>query len=159
MSVTRTLKKAAEAVMVTDAASLLAQLADPWLGLAHEVVPVPELGNRKLIVRALTAGDWLDYRLLADELRPVLPEGEDLPQPTPDEKRAQATATNRLLALVVVRSLHTEDRQRAFTDEDAPALVAGFNPVIDRLAAKAFQLSGAMVDGGAVDPVEQAGNA
>lgn len=132
-----------------------AKALDPLCNFKHETVEVPEW-QASVIVRAMSAGDWLDYRLrtanLVTEAREVAGldaaeegsalEGIDLP-------------AAQIYALVIVRTLFELSGERVFADEDIQAVAAAFSPVHDRLVAKAFDLSAASDEGG---PEVTAGN-
>lgn len=139
---------------------------DPLRNFKHETVPVDEWAGAKVIVRALSAGDWVEYRRRAAELvsaarveagltaQPaVVADGEDAPQEPHVE-----VSSNALYAFVLVRTLFDETQSRVFSDDDVPEVSEAFSPVHDRLAAKAFELSGVALTAEAPDPVDAAGN-
>lgn len=139
---------------------------DPLRNFKREVVVVPEWDGAKVTVRALSAGDWVEYRRRAAELvsaarigaglsaRPAeVAEGEEAsPEPQVEIN------PNALYAFVLVRTLFDETQQRVFSDEDVDEVVEAFSPVHDRLSAKAFELSGVGVTADDPDPVDAAGN-
>ncbi len=145
---------------------LRAMALDPLRNFKHETVVVDEWGGAQVIVRALSAGDWVEYRRRAAELvsaarvdaglsaRAVeVAEGEDVwPEPQIEING------NVLYAFVLVRTLFDENQQRVFSDEDIDEVAEAFSPVHDRLSAKVFELSGVGVTEGAPDPVDAAGN-
>ena len=145
---------------------LRAMALDPLRNFKHETVVVDEWGGAQVIVRALSAGDWVEYRRRAAELvsaarvdaglsaRAVeVVEGEDVsPEPQVEING------NVLYAFVLVRTLFDENQQRVFSDEDIDEVAEAFSPVHDRLSAKVFELSGVGVTEGAPDPVDAAGN-
>ncbi|MTZ15107.1 hypothetical protein GNE00_15245 [Pseudomonas sp. JL972] len=149
----------------TPAASLRAQVVDPFRNLKSEVVDVPEWGA-KVVVRGLKLGEWREYNRMAALLSPALAEGD-----TSAEREAEpweAFGIDALYAFVVVVSLHDESLAPVFSAEpsqrgkDVAEVAATFSAVHDRLAAKAFELSGVGVaDKGEAppDPVDEAGNA
>jgi len=134
---------------------LRAKALDPLRNFRHETISVPEW-DASVIVRAMSAGDWLDYRLrsvnLVTKAREAAGlgaaedgsglEGIDLP-------------VAQLYALVIVRTLLELSGERVFADEDIQAVAAAFSPVHDRLVAKAFDLSGVSDESG---PEVAAGN-
>ena len=146
---------------------LRAMALDPLRNFKHETVVVDEWGGAQVIVRALSAGDWVEYRRRAAELvsaarvdaglsaRAVeVAEGEDVsPEPQVEING------NVLYAFVLVRTLFDENQQRVFSDEDIDEVAEAFSPVHDRLSAKVFELSGVGVTEVAPDPVDAAGNA
>ena len=139
---------------------------DPLRNFKHQTIAVEEWGGAEVTVRALSAGDWVEYRRRAAELvsaarvdaglsaRAVeVAEGEDAsPEPQVEIN------PNVLYAFVLVRTLFDENQQRVFSDEDIDEVAEAFSPVHDRLSAKVFELSGVGVTEGAPDPVDAAGN-
>ncbi|MBM1195536.1 phage tail assembly chaperone [Pseudomonas weihenstephanensis] len=139
---------------------------DPLRNFKHQTIAVEEWGGAEVTVRALSAGDWVEYRRRAAELvsaarvdaglsaRAVeVAEGEDAsPEPQVEIN------PNELYAFVLVRTLFDEAQQRVFTDDDIDEVVEAFSPVHDRLSAKAFELSGVGVTADDPDPVDAAGN-
>ena len=139
---------------------------DPLRNFKHETVAVAEWGGALVTVRALSAGDWVEYRRRAAELVSAarveaglsphaveVAEGEE----APPERHVEVNA-NVLYAFVLVRTLFDENQQRVFSDEDIDEVAEAFSPVHDRLSAKVFELSGVGVTEGAPDPVDAAGN-
>lgn len=105
----------------------------------QESLPIPEWDGQEVIIRALSAGDWDDYRQAITT--------------TSDDASVDVIGA---YALVLSRTLFDpQTAQRVFIDEDAPELARSFSPVHDRLVALAFELSGAHAE---ADPVEEAGN-
>ncbi len=131
----------------------------PLAPFKHERVTVPEWEDAKLVVRALTAGDWADYRTAIAKARQAAGV-EDGEGPALPVNVIPATA------LVLVRTLFDEAGKRVLTDRDAADVGASFSDVHGRLVDKAFELSGiSLVKTGADgepegnDPVADAGNA
>lgn len=148
------------------AGDLRAFALDPLRNFKHETVAVEEWGGAEVTIRALSAGDWVEYRRRAAELVSAArveaglsaratesTEGED----APPEPQVEVNA-NVLYAFVLVRTLFDENQQRVFSDDDADDVAEAFSPVHDRLSAKVFELSGVGVTEGAPDPVDAAGN-
>lgn len=146
--------------------SSLRRLAlDPLRNFKHETLSVEQWDDAQVIVRALSAGDWLDYRKRTTDLitqaridaglPPLADDNEDDPQ-----LPAGFSATA-LYAFVLVRTLFDETHARVFEDEDVDDVTAAFSPVHDRLVSKAFALSGVEAGGESepADPVDLAGNA
>ena len=145
---------------------LRAMALDPLRNFKHETVGVDEWGGAQVIVRALSAGDWVEYRRRAAELiaaarvevglsaqAPVVAEGEEAPaEPQVDVN------SNVLYAFVLVRTLFDENQQRVFSDDDVDEVAEAFSPVHDRLSAKVFELSGVGLNEDTPDPVDAAGN-
>lgn len=145
---------------------LRAMALDPLRNFKHETVVVDEWGGAQVIVRALSAGDWVEYRRRAAELiaaarvevglsaqAPVVAEGEEaLVEPQVDVN------SNALYAFVLVRTLFDENQQRVFSDDDVDEVAEAFSPVHDRLSAKVFELSGVGLNEDTPDPVDAAGN-
>lgn len=135
------------------------KILDPLRNFKHEVVEVPEWDSAKVIVRALSAGDWLEYRRravqqvetarIAAGLSPHAEEGQSDP--------ALDIFSTPLYAFVLARTLFEPPGQRIFTDDDVPELTEAYSPVHDRLVARALELSGVALET-ASDPVEMAGN-
>lgn len=135
------------------------KILDPLRNFKHEVVEVPEWDSAKIIVRALSAGDWLEYRRravqqvetarIAAGLSPHAEEGQSAP--------ALDIFSTPLYAFVLARTLFEPPGQRIFTDDDVPELTEAYSPVHDRLVARALELSGVALET-ASDPVEMAGN-
>ena len=46
----------------TTSTGIRGKILDPLRNFKHEVMEVPEWDSAKVIVRALSAGDWLEYR-------------------------------------------------------------------------------------------------
>ena len=139
--------------------SIRDKILDPLRNFKHEMVDVPEWDSAKVIVRALSAGDWLEYRRravqqveaarIAAGLSPHAQEGQS--EPTLD------IFSTPLYAFVLARTLFEPPGQRIFTDDDVPELTEAYSPVHDRLVARALELSGVALET-ASDPVEMAGN-
>lgn len=140
---------------------------DPLRNFKHETVAVAEWGGALVTVRALSAGDWVEYRRRAAELVSAarveaglsahaveVAEGED----TPPEPQVEVNA-NVLYSFVLVRTLFDENQQRVFCDEDVDEVAEAFSPVHDRLSARVFELSGVGLNEDTPDPVDAAGNA
>lgn len=141
----------------TTSADIRGKILDPLRNFKHEVVEVPEWDSAKVIVRALSAGDWLEYRRravqqveaarIAAGLSPQAEEGQT--DPTLD------IFSTPLYAFVLARTLFEPPGQRIFTDDDVPELTEAYSPTHDRLVARALELSGVALD---TDPVDTAGN-
>jgi len=133
------------------------KILDPLRNFKHEVMEVPEWDSAKVIVRALSAGDWLEYRhravqqveaaRIAAGLSPHAEEGQSDP--------ALDIFSTPLYAFVMARTLFEPPGQRIFTDDDVPELTEAYSPVNDRLVARALELSGVALE---TDPVDTAGN-
>lgn len=133
------------------------KILDPLRNFKHEVVEVPEWDSAKVIVRALSAGDWLEYRRravqqvetarIAAGLSPHAEEGQSDP--------GLDIFSTPLYAFVLARTLFEPPGQRIFTDDDVPELTEAYSPVHDRLVARALELSGVALE---TDPVDTAGN-
>lgn len=144
--------------------SLRAMALDPIRNFKHEALDVPEWDGAKVVVMALSAGDWAEYRRRAAAavaaaraaagLSEVLEEGVD----ENSAARLVDIDSSPLYAFVLTRTLLDESHSRIFEDEDVPAVAKAFSPVHDRLVGKAFELSGVEAGVGAQDPVEAAGN-
>ena len=141
----------------TTTAGIRGKILDPLRNFKHEVVEVPEWDSAKVIVRALSAGDWLEYRRralqqveaarIAAGLSPQAEEGQSEP--------ALDIFSTPLYAFVLARTLFEPPGQRIFIDDDVPELTEAYSPVHDRLVAKALELSGVALE---TDPVDTAGN-
>ncbi|WP_193039461.1 MULTISPECIES: phage tail assembly chaperone [unclassified Pseudomonas] len=139
---------------------------DPMRNFKHEGLTIDEWEGAKVVVRALSAGDWVEYRrraaLAVAEARQdaglpaqsAVSESEDQP---PVEPRVEIQSSP-LYAFVLVRALLDENNARVFQDEDVPAVAEAFSPVHDRLVGKIFELSGVAAGAGCEDPVDAAGN-
>lgn len=133
------------------------KILDPLRNFKHEVMEVPEWDSAKVIVRALSAGDWLEYRhralqqveaaRIAAGLSPHAEEGQSDP--------ALDIFSTPLYAFVMARTLFEPPGQRIFTDDDVPELTEAYSAVHDRLVARALELSGVALE---TDPVDTAGN-
>ncbi|MCO8164844.1 phage tail assembly chaperone [Pseudomonas sp. 21LCFQ010] len=138
---------------------------DPLRNFKHQTLTIEQWDNAHVIVRALSAGDWLDYRKRTTELitqaridaglPPLAGDAEDDPQ-----LPAGFSATA-LYAFVLIRTLFDATHNRVFEDQDLDDVTAAFSPVHDRLVSKAFELSGVEAGGDSqpADPVDLAGNA
>lgn len=141
----------------TTTAGIRGKILDPLRNFKHEVVEVPEWDSAKVIVRGLSAGDWLEYRRralqqveaarIAAGLSPQAEEGQSEP--------ALDIFSTPLYAFVLARTLFEPPGQRIFIDDDVPELTEAYSPVHDRLVAKALELSGVALE---TDPVDTAGN-
>ena len=141
----------------TTTAGIRGKILDPLRNFKHEVMEVPEWDSAKVIVRALSAGDWLEYRRralqqveaarIAAGLSPHAEEGQSDP--------ALDIFSTPLYAFVMARTLFEPPGQRIFTDDDVPELTEAYSPVHDRLVARALELSGVALE---TDPVDTAGN-
>ena len=139
------------------ASGIREKILDPLRNFKHEVMEVPEWDSAKVIVRALSAGDWLEYRhralqqveaaRIAAGLSPHAEEGQSDP--------ALDIFSTPLYAFVMARTLFEPPGQRIFTDDDVPELTEAYSPVHDRLVARALELSGVALE---TDPVDTAGN-
>lgn len=140
---------------------------DPLRNFKHETVAVAEWGGALVTLRALSAGDWVEYRRRAAELVSAArveaglsahvveaAEGEE----SPPEPQVEVNA-NLLYAFVLVRTLFDENQQRVFSDDDVDEVAEAFSPVHDRLSARVFELSGVGLNEDTPDPVDAAGNA
>ena len=140
---------------------------DPLRNFKHETVAVAEWGGALVTLRALSAGDWVEYRRRAAELVSAArveaglsahmveaAEGEE----SPPEPQVEVIA-NLLYAFVLVRTLFDENQQRVFCAEDVDEVAEAFSPVHDRLSARVFELSGVGQNEDTPDPVDAAGNA
>lgn len=133
--------------MSAKASGIRDSILDPLAHLPHEEVSVTG-AEGKYIVRALSAGDWADYRAAIVRAREAAGIGDE----THDKPLNLIPAT----ALVLARCVYGLDRKRVFTDSDVPAIAASFAGVHGELCDKAFKLSGVV---GTEDPVAEAGNA
>ncbi len=133
-----------------------AKALDPLCNFKHETVEVPEW-QASVIVRAMSAGDWLDYRQRSTKLVAEAREaaGLDVAAEEGAELEGIDLPAAQIYALVLVRTLLETSGERVFADEDIPAVAAAFSPVHDRLVAKTFDLSAASGEDG---PEAAAGN-
>lgn len=142
------------------------KVLDPLRNFKHESVQVEEWQGATVVIRALSAGDWLEYRRRALEqvrlarvaaglsAQPPVIEDED----QPEEPLIEVFSVP-LYAFVLARTLFELSGRRLFSDDDVDELAEAFSPVHDRLVARAFDLSGVRVDADSPDPVDMAGNA
>lgn len=134
---------------------LRAKALDPLRNFRHETISVPEW-DASVIVRAMSAGDWLDYRLRSANLLAKAREAAGLGAAEEgSELEGIDPPVAQIYALVIVRTLLELSGERVFADEDIQAVAEAFSPVHDRLVAKAFDLSAASEEGG---PEVTAGN-
>ncbi len=146
------------------AQSLRAMALDPIRNFKHEPLDVPEWDGAKVVVMALSAGDWAEYRRRAAAVVAAARAAVGLseqPEEGGDEDQVARLVdidSSSLYAFVLARTLLDESHARIFEDEDVPAVAKAFSPVHDRLVGKAFELSGVEAGAGAQDPVEAAGN-
>ncbi len=135
------------------------KILDPLRNFKHEVIVVREWDSAKVIVRALSAGDWLEYRYRAVQQVQAARVAAGLDSQSDDEQSEPALEvfSTPLYAFVLARTLFEPPGQRIFTDADVPELTEAYSPVHDRLVAKALALSGVTLDT-VVDPVDTAGN-
>lgn len=133
-----------------------AKALDPLCNFKHETVEVPEW-QASVIVRAMSAGDWLDYRQRSSRLVTEAREAAGLEGAAEEGAELEGIdlPAAQIYALVLVRTLFETSGERVFADEDIPTVAAAFSPVHDRLVAKAFDLSAASGEGG---PEAAAGN-
>ncbi len=139
---------------------------DPMRNFKHERLTIDEWEGAQVVVRALSAGDWVEYRrraaLAVAEARQdaglpaqaAVPESEN---ESPVEPRVEIQSSP-LYAFVLVRALLDENNIRVFKDEDVPDVAEAFSPVHDRLVGKVFGLSGVAASARGEDPVDAAGN-
>lgn len=148
------------------AADLRSMALDPMRNFKHERLTIDEWEGAKVVVRALSAGDWFEYRrraaLAVAEARQDagMPAQHSEPEEGAGpslEPRAEIFSSP-LYAFVLVRALLDDKNARVFTDDDVPAVAEAFSPVHDRLVGKVFELSGVAAGAGAEDPVDAAGN-
>lgn len=133
------------------------KILDPLRNFKHEVMEVPEWDSAKVIVRALSAGDWLEYRRRALQQVEAARIGAGL-SPQAEEGQSEPALdifSTPLYAFVLARTLFEPPGQRIFTDDDVPELTEAYSPVHDRLVARALELSGVALE---TDPVDTAGN-
>lgn len=144
--------------------SLRAMALDPIRNFKHEPLDVPEWDGAKVVVMALSAGDWAEYRRRAAAAVAAARAAaglSEVPEEGVDENPAARMVdidSSPLYAFVLTRTLLDESHSRIFEDEDVPAVAKAFSPVHDRLVGKAFELSGVEAGAGAQEPVETAGN-
>lgn len=139
---------------------------DLWNSVRHEVVTV-EQWNRKVIVRALTLDEWLEYNRMATLLGKAA-SVEDEPGEVLPEEPWQKYGHSALYAFVLVATLYDRRRRPVFAPagtperaQDIAAVASGFSDVHDQLVARALLLSGVQVPAEGeppIDPVDQAGN-
>nr|WP_314400320.1 phage tail assembly chaperone [Pseudomonas lundensis] len=136
------------------------KILDPLRNFKHEVMEVPEWDSAKVIVRALSAGDWLEYRRRALQQVKEARAAAGLSPEADNEEQAPDLEifSTPLYAFVLARTLFELPGQQIFSDHDVPELAQAYSPVHDRLVAKALELSGVALDV-SVDPVDTAGNA
>lgn len=142
------------------ATGIRSKILDPLRNFKHEVIEVAEWDSAKVIVRALSAGDWLEYRHRAVQQVQAARVDAGLDAHREDQQ-SDATLdifSTPLYAFVLARTLFETTGQRIFGDDDVPELTDAYSPVHDRLVAKALALSGVAMDAEA-DPVDTAGNA
>ena len=139
---------------------------DPMRNFKHEALTIDEWEGARVFVRALSAGDWVEYRrraaLAVAEARqdaglPAQATGSESEDQSPLEPRVEIQSSP-LYAFVLVRALLDENNVRVFKDEDVPDVAEAFSPVHDRLVGKVFELSGVAAGAGGEDPVDAAGN-
>ena len=137
------------------------KILDPLRNFKHESVQVDEWEGATVVIRALSAGDWLEYRRRAlEQVRQArLAAGLSA---EPSEEQSQEPAIEvfsvPLYAFVLSRTMFELSGRRLFSDDDVDELVEAFSPVHDQLVAKAFELSGVSVGPHSPDPVDAAGN-
>lgn len=149
----------------TSDSDLRDKVLDPLRNFKHESVQVEEWEGATVVIRALSAGDWLEYRRRALEqvrqarvaaglsAEPPVVEEEDQSQ----EPLIEVFSVP-LYAFVLARTLFELSGRRLFGDDDVDELAEAFSPVHDRLVAKAFELSGVSAEADSADPVGAAGN-
>jgi len=144
----------------SNSSSIRTLALDPLLNFKHELVSVAEWSDAKVIVRALSAGDWVEYRRRALEL---VQEGRSNVSAAGAEVEPEVLngdiSSASLYAFVMGRTLFDPIGQRVFSDDDIEEISKAFSPVHDRLVCKAFELSGVEVGADSPDPVTAAGNA
>ena len=141
----------------TSSADIRGKILDPLRNFKHEVVEVPEWDSAKVIVRALSAGDWLEYRRRAVQQVEAARIAAGL-SPHAEEEQSEPALdifSTPLYAFVLARTLFEPPGQRIFTDDDVPELTEAYSPVHDRLVARALELSGVALE---TDPMDTAGN-
>lgn len=135
---------------------------DPLRNFKREEMVVPEWDGAKVTVRALSAGDWVEYRRRATELILAARQAAGLSDSPADSEVAKEESVEvssaPLYAFVLTRTLFDDSGARVFSDGDVDEVAEAFSPVHDLLVSKAFELSGIAADGDAPDPVEAAGN-
>lgn len=138
---------------------------DPMRNFKHERLTIHEWEGAKVVVRALSAGDWVEYRRRAALAVAEARKSAGLPSQDEPEEGGEGSLEPRveiqsspLYAFVLVRALLDENNVRVFMDEDVPVVAEAFSPVHDRLVGKVFELSGVAAGTGGEDPVDAAGN-
>lgn len=145
----------------TSDSDLRGKILDPLRNFKHESVQVEEWEGATVVIRALSAGDWLEYRRRAlEQVRQArLAAGLSA---EPSEEQSQEPAIEvfsvSLYAFVLSRTMFELSGRRLFSDDDVDELVEAFSPVHDQLVAKAFELSGVSVGPHSPYPVDTAGN-
>ena len=137
--------------------SIRALALDPLHNFKHEQISVAEWSDAKVLVRALSAGDWIEYRRRALELV-TQKRAEKSADETTGQDAASDISSASLYAFVLARTLFAPTGKRVFADDDISEITEAFSPVHDRLVCKAFELSGIEVGAEASDPVDAAGN-
>jgi len=141
----------------TSEPSIRALALDPLHNFKHEQISVAEWSDAKVIVRALSAGDWIEYRRRALELVTEARSKKSGDEASTQEAAADISSAS-LYAFVLARTLFAPAGKRVFADDDISEITEAFSPVHDRLVCKAFELSGIEVGADAPDPVDAAGN-
>jgi len=147
----------------SNSSSIRTLALDPLLNFKHELISVTEWSDAKVIVRALSAGDWVEYRRRALELvqenrLAKIPNDSAVVDELGNEGLNSDISSASLYAFVMGRTLFDPSGQRVFTDDDIEEIGKAFSPVHDRLVCKAFELSGVQVGTDSPDPVAAAGN-
>ena len=147
-------------------ADLRSMALDPMRNFKHERLTIDEWEGAQVVVRALSAGDWVEYRRRAALAVAEARQDAGLPAQSPSTEGVEEAPleprveihSSPLYAFVLVRALLDENNARVFQDEDVPSVADAFSPVHDRLVGKVFELSGVAAGAGAQDPVDAAGN-
>jgi hypothetical protein len=154
-------------VKTGSAVDLRSMALDPMRNFKHERLTIEEWEGAQVVVRALSAGDWVEYRRRAAQAVAEARQDAGLPAHNPEVEEGAPTLSeprveiqsSPLYAFVLVRALLDENNVRVFTDDDVAQVAEAFSPVHDRLVGKIFEVSGVAAGAGAEDPVDAAGNA
>lgn len=115
-------------------ASLRALALAPSSGFRSKVIPVPEWGNAKVMLREPSGEAWMRFREI---MSPGLEECEEPPKLTPQETFLRNKSAD---VIMLIDVLLDENGERVFSKDDETIVSEIYGPVHTRLLNQALNL-------------------
>jgi hypothetical protein len=114
-------------------------------GFRHKIIPVPEWGGVKVLIREISAPAWSLWQAeLAKKEKAK--EGDDTTALGDPPQPVEPEVNNRAEAMLFSHALLNLDGTRVFDDDDIDTLTVVYGPVHTRLLNAAIRLGGQHVD-------------